>query len=350
LTLEPLPYHVEVAAELERLESAAWAAFATADAEGRGAPGPEVADAPDGRSPSAASVPLDAAADARAYAALATAAAALGIGERVALHRATGGEGPPNACIVGVPGAPGPKIVFSGDLLGRLSDPWLTAVLGHELGHLALWTADGGRFLVAGRLLQALARDPQSPAAYAETARRFGVATEALADRGAALACGSEAVAAEALRSVRGDAAQVAPGPLDIARLDILERRGLEAATRALIEDALASDVLRTPAAVRHAAAFFPDLSEPPARAPAPRPVPDRAAPETLRYLAYVLLDLATVDPGAGDAGLAAAIALARMVGLAEPFEEVARRELELGERAWDRVARLTADPAGGSA
>ena len=77
-----------------------------------------------------------------------------------------------------------------------------------------------------------------------------------------------------------------------------------------------------------------------------PRPVPSPATPETLRYLAYVLLDLATVDPAAEEAGLAAAIAVAAGVGLAEPFAEVARRELELGERAWDRVARLAAGPA----
>ena len=78
----------------------------------------------------------------------------------------------------------------------------------------------------------------------------------------------------------------------------------------------------------------------------APRPVPSPATPETTRYLAYVLLDLATVDPAAAEAGLAAAAAVASAVGLARPFEEVARRELELGERAWDRVGRLAATVA----
>jgi hypothetical protein len=342
LTLEPLPYHVEVAAELERLEPAAWAAFAAADAAGRGAPGPEVADAPDGGATSAASEPLDPAADASVFAALARAFSALGVDGAVVLHRSAG---PPNASLVRLPREV--RIVVSGDLLDRLDEDALTAVLGHELGHLALWTADAGRFLVAGRLLDALARDPQSPPAYAETARRFGLASEALADRGAAMACGSEEVARGALRSVRGETeAAERTGPLDIARLDLLDRLRLEAATRALIEDALAFEVLRTPVVIDHARAFFPDLTSPPTLADRPRAVPNPASPETLRYLAYVLLDLATADASAAETGLAAAIATAAAVGLGEPFEEIARRELGLGDQAWDRIARLTAGPA----
>ena len=218
MTLDPLPYHVEVAAELERLEPAAWAAFAAADSTGRGAPGPDVADAPDGGAGSPASEALDPTADARALAALGRAAAALGVEAPVTLRRAAG-TGPSNASIARLPDEV--RIVISADLLDRLDDAALTAVLGHELGHLALWTADGGRFLVAGRLLDALARDAQSPPAYAETARRFRLATEALADRGAAIACGSDEVAAAALRSARGErqpADPADPGPPARAR------------------------------------------------------------------------------------------------------------------------------------
>ena len=346
MTLEPLPYHVEVAAELERLEPAAWAAFAAADATGQGAPGPDVADAPDGGAASPASEALDPTADARVLAALGRAAEALGVGASVTIRRAAG-DGPPNASIARLPDEV--RIVISGSLLDRLDDAALTAVIGHELGHLLLWTADGGRFLVARRLLDALARDPQSPPAFAESARRFGVASEALADRGAATACGSDEVAAAALRSVRGEPRPADPtveprAALDIGRLDLLDRRRLEAATRALIEDALASDALRTTAGVEHARSFFPDLADAPSAAP--RPVPSPATPETTRYLAYVLLDLATVDPAVEEAGLAAAAAVASAVGLAQPFEEVARRELDLGERAWDRVGRLAAEAA----
>jgi hypothetical protein len=347
LTVEPLLYHVEVAAELERLEPVAWAAFAVADATGRGAPGPEMADPPVGGASLPASEALDPTVDARAFTALARAAGALGVAEPVALHRT---PGPTLASIVRLPGEV--RVLLSADLLDRLDEPGLTAVLGHELGHLALWTASGGRFLVAGRLLEALARDPQSPAVYAETARRFAAASEALADRGAALACGSDAVAAAALASVRGEREGSGSGTeaaLDIGRLDVLDRARLEAATRALIEDALSVGILQTDVVLAHARSFFPDL-DPVALAPdraAPRPVPDPATPETLRYLAYVLLDLATVDRTLEEPGLTGAAAVASAVGLDGPFAEAARREFALGDRAWDRIARLAAGAAG---
>jgi hypothetical protein len=47
----------------------------------------------------------------------------------------------------------------------------------------------------------------------------------------------------------------------------------------------------------------------------------------TKQYLCYLLLDLATADPDAGDAGLVASMGVARRTGLT-PYDDLADDEL----------------------
>ena len=82
-------------------------------------------------------------------------------------------------------------LVLTGGTLNLLDADELCAVAGHELAHHVLWTAEGGRYLAAARLLDAAESDARTPSEYLETARRFRLATELYADRGAVLACGS---------------------------------------------------------------------------------------------------------------------------------------------------------------
>jgi hypothetical protein len=164
------------------------------------------------------------------------------------------------------------------------------------------------------------------------------------------------------------------PG-LDLDRLDLADREALEHLTRQLVEAFLAPAWSRTDLMLAHTRAFFPDLvpgppmtSTPPttntgpttgttpttgtpaAVPPVPVPpipsVPPPAAadlPETTRrFLGYVLLDLATVDPDLEDRPLIAAQELAGRLGFGEIFAELVRAELTEPARARRTAARRT--------
>jgi hypothetical protein len=72
--------------------------------------------------------------------------------------------------------------------------------------------------------------------------------------------------------------------------------------------------------------------------------VPERAPAETRRFLAYVLLDLATVDPELEDEPLVETLAVAREAGILAAYEEVAKQELAPSARAWEGFRRRAAE------
>jgi hypothetical protein len=374
-----------VADTLQALEPASWAAFASAAAS----------QAHDLHADLLRSAyRLDAAAHPQVGEAAGRAAAALGVEAPVTVYQLEGGGGP-NATLLHAPDEA--VVALSGTLLTLLTTPELTAILGHELAHHVLWTGDGGRLLVADRLLEALALDARTPPAYLETARRWALATELAADRGSLLACGDLRVAVAALlKTATGlpdvdpdgflaQAAQVDPsagvgagrshpetvlrawaqqswstspgdadealgpllgGGLDVEALDLLDRARLEALTRRVVEAMLAPPGLRTAAVLAHARQFFPDLV-PAAGAVDTFTVPARAGEATRRYLGYVLLDLATVDPDLEDAGLLAALTLAARTGLGSAVADAAATERLLPSAALARLVRLAEQSAG---
>ena len=422
--LTPLQYHTVVASRLEALEPRVWGLFRDA-ARSDGATKPKVDPATPATLPeddleqqlARHAYRMEPAAHPRVHEAARAAIQALGLeGVPVAIYQLEGGEGA-NASLVFRPHEA--VLALSGNILALLSDEELLACFGHELAHHRLWTSDGGRILVADRILGALSLDAATPAAYLETARRFDLATELYADRGAFLTCGSVDVAigslvkvatglsdvdpqaflrqAEAARPERGTAGTTHPETvlrawalarwhggdgeaaaatllapsLDIERLDLVDRERLEGLTRRLVFDVLAVEWMRTDALVAHARQFLvetapsaqtgrsgrsrgrPSTSEAD-ESPVETRVADDTPPETARFLAYVLLDLGTVDPDLDDESLVEVMAVAREAGLAGAFEEVAKRELELSARSWDglkkrarsrRTARGSASP-----
>ena len=337
----------------------------------------------------------------RVYEAARRASEALALTVPITIYQLEGAD-QANAALAYRPGEA--VVALSGNLLALLTDDELVACLGHELAHHRLWSESSSRLLVADRFLGALSLDAATPPYYLETGRRYDLATELYADRGSLLACGSlqvtvaslvkvatglaEVDAAAYLRQARdahpergaagqthpetvlrawalerwadGDgevaaATLLAPG-LDIERLDLLDRERLETLTRQLVSDALSPGWMRTDAVIGHAGQFLVDLSPSsaqrswlgrakgrPADAPATSVgvlVPEAASKETRRFLAYVLLDLATVDPDLADEALVECLAIARVAGIEAAFEDVAKKELGVKARAWDALGR----------
>ena len=417
VVLEPLGYHQQVARRLMQCEPASWAAFADMlgpaserigayPSASTPAPVPDLLHEPaTGSDPAAAddetadeaaelyrvlartAYRLDEATHPQVHAAARRAAAALDIGVPIAVHQLEGSTGA-NATLRHLPGEV--VITLSGNLLDLLTDDELCAVFGHELAHRLLWTAEGGRYLVADRLLDALSVDPRTPAAFLETARRWALATELYADRGALRACGDLSIAVSALAKVAtglsvvdaagylAQATAAAPEAgslngshpetvlrawalerwgfeesdraahlllrpeLDVDRLDLPDQHQLEARTRHLIDAAITDPALRGDDTLALARKYFPDLEPAAATPTAATPVTTAAttsgtevlAGSTRRYLAYVLLDLATVDPDAGEPGLLAALRLAGAQGVAAELGEAIDREGLAGRRA----------------
>ena len=302
---------------------------------------------------------------------------------------------------------PGEAVVaLSGNMLSLLSDDELVACFGHELAHHRLWSGTASRLLITDRFLGALSIDAATPPYYLETSRRYNLATELYADRGSLLACGSLAVTVSSLvkgatgladvdpaaylrqardahpergagghthpetvlrawaleRWVDGDGEEavqtlLAPG-LDIERLDLVDRERLESLTRRLVMDTVAPEWMQTEAVTGHARQFLVDVSTSakrswlgrakgrPAGAPAASVgtrVPDEASKETRTFLAYVLLDLATVDPDLDDEALVECLAVAREAGIEKAFDDVAKKELGVKPRTWESLGHRAA-------
>lgn len=317
--------------------------------------------------------------DSDAHPAIATASAraarALRLAVPISLYQAEG-DVASNAALIFVPNEA--IVLFSGPLTDMLDDLELTAVLGHELAHHLLWTADNGDHLVADRLIHAMMNDDGS-STIAETARRLSLTTELFADRGALLACddlhssvsalvkittGMRSVSAVsyltqaeevimsdtrsttalshpetfqraiALRDWLDGVSQLSPAidqliyvVDDIDRLDMIGQDSLATLTRTVIEDLLAPEWMQTDAVIGHAREFFSGIK------PSPAPsaiieVPNVAS--TRKYLAYVLLDFAVVDPDLDRQSLIESSAMANRLGIAEQFAELLERELQL--------------------
>ena len=307
---------------------------------------------------------------------------------RVTLYQSQVGGGL-NAALAYLPGEA--HIIFTGPLATVLSEAEVQAVLAHELGHYLLLAEDDGVYLTASDLLRALAGDPAAGAVASESLRLFNLWTEIYADR---WAChlGDDVAAIAALlktstglnqvdgesylrqaeeifakgdaktdgvshpepyiraRALRlwvekGDEAQaeidrMIEGRLSLQHLDLLGQTRAAKFTQDILSCLLAPVWFRTESVMAHARNFFSDFE-------VVTPSPDRVtlkrvaddADDSLRdYVGYLLLDFISVDRELGDPAIAAALLLARDLGLDQRFAELIQKELGVGKKTYAKL------------
>jgi hypothetical protein len=385
-SLGVLGYHRGVLSQVRRVDERAWAALLDGDARDDGLSDVLLRN----------TYRLEAESHAELHAAGRRAAEALGLQVEIEFFQAQG-AGQPNASLL----HQGDRavILFEGPLLERLDADELTAVCGHELAHRVLWTLEDGAYLAVDRLLDAAAADARTPAQYLETHRRWVMACELFADRGALVACGDLGTTVSALLKVQTGLGSVDPaaylrqageldlstgsrgtshpegvarawalqnwladedvevlltGPLDVDSSDLLDAALLREVSMDFAAHIAQAEGLRSDTVATYAAGFadppgplgvpggaVPRFDEPLAirpvdGSPIPRPRPLTGA--TRQYLCYLLLDLATADPELGDDGLIASLGLARRAGLTE-YDDLADDELGWSDQ---RRAELT--------
>ena len=91
----------------------------------------------------------------------------LGIEVPITLYQAA--DGMMNASLCFIPGEV--HLIFYGPILEKLSAEELLALMGHELAHYRLWTADDGAFYNASRILDHSLSYSDATTSHRETAR-----------------------------------------------------------------------------------------------------------------------------------------------------------------------------------
>jgi len=308
------------------------------------------------------------------------------------IYQSQGASGEANAALIFLPDEL--AIMLVGNVGDLLDEAEMLALLGHEISHHRLYSLERGQYFTAARFLEWCAIQTRCEASYLETHRLYRLHTEIFADMGAlhvtgdrdaVISClikvatglkkvtpssyleqtdeilkqhkqGSEGlthpemfIRAKALDLLTSDppkldeVAALVRGPLDTKRLDLVGQLALSALTRKLADEILAHPFMRGEYTANLAERYFSGYAWPSAVDTAT----DHAAlaseiaamAKTSReFLAYVLLDFATVDPDGGEKALALTLGLAERLGLFQTYEPIARKELK---RKKDDLARL---------
>lgn len=288
-----------------------------------------------------------------------------------------------NAGLFYIPGEG--HVVISGPALSLLSYDELKAVLGHELAHYRLWQADGGEFLVADRLLQAVAQDPRAERSHVQSARWFQLYTEIYADRGSLMASEQIEAAVAALVKMMTGLQQVSgasylkqaeevfqqsqvkttglshpeafiraralqlwaekypqldqaicwmiEGAASFDELDLLGQAELTETTREFLGAFLQPKWFQTDAVLGHAKLFFEDF-----KADTLKRELQLSDPRLREYFCFLMLDFATVDPELDQLPLAAAFQWSKRLEMEAEFEKLAAKELKLKARAISKL------------
>ena len=385
-THSPLPYHRDIVTLLRASEPEIWAWGLAQQAN------PE--SLKEARSAMLRNTyRLEAESHPKVHAQCAKAMEALNLSAPVTLYQAA--DGNMNAALFFMPGEI--HLVFYGPILEKLSDDELLALMGHELAHYKLWTADEGVFHVASRLFDHTLAYQGAAASHAETARLLALHTELYADRGAALAVGQCGPAISLLVKTMTGLAKVDPdsylrqaqeldleaakstgtshpehfvraqaldkwwrgdgdteswiesrlsGPWSMTALDLPRQRRLTQVTRAFLTHFLIGQTPVNEAVLAQVRHFFPDFA--PDAAPGENlPAFYAGIDDSLRdYFIALICDLAMADPEHRDTLLLAGARAARDFAGLENYRAALKRDLKLTKPAIDKLlARLGKEP-----
>lgn len=380
-TLSPLPYHREIRDYLKSEERELWRWFVAARAKENYAEDLRLSLLKSTYRLTPESHPL-------LHEQAASAARALGLVVPVALYQSQSGHQSPNAALFYLPDEA--HIVLSGPITTLLDPLEFTSVLGHELAHHVLWQMDNEEFLIADRVLHAVAADSQAHAVHHETARQYRLHTEIFADRGAAhvtqnlpavvsalvkISTGLSSVSGDSylaqaaeifakggvkteglshpeefmrahalsLWTRRGDASDAAirtmiGGEPGLDALDLTGQHHVTRLTRRFLEQLLRPAWFQSAPVLAHARLFFPDFK--PAADKDPLLAADlRASGGLLKtYFAYLLLDFAHVDRDLEETPLAAALRWADELGISGHVEKLVAKELGVPARELSKL------------
>ncbi|WP_447765509.1 M48 family metalloprotease [Sphingopyxis panaciterrae] len=197
--LQPLAYHHDLIAYLQREEGHAWEWSAS------GALMQEVDEIRDTMLRD--TYRLERGGHAEVFEACQTAMARLGLDAPFTLYQAN--DGSMNASLVFVPGEI--HLVFFGPILEKLDQAELLALMGHELSHYLLWSIGEREHYRASRVFDHALSYPGAKPSHRETARLLSLHTELFADRGAAIAAGGPGSAVAVLVKVMTGLTNVDP-------------------------------------------------------------------------------------------------------------------------------------------
>lgn len=379
--LAPLPYHREIRDYLKSQEKELWQWFVSARAQENYAEDLRL-------SLLKSTYRLTPESHPQLHAQAAAAATALGLTIPVKLYQSQTNAHAPNAALYYLPDEA--HIVLSGSVITLLDPTEFTSVLGHELAHHVLWQTDNEEFLIADRILHAVAADAQAHSVHHETARQYRLHTEIFADRGAAhvtqnlpavvsalvkistglssvsgdnylaqaaeiFAKGSvkteglshpeEFIRAHALSlwTQHGDASDSAirtiiAGEPGLDGLDLAAQQHTARLTRRFFEQLLQPAWFQSEPVLAHTRLFFPDFK--PATDKDPRLLDELRASGVLlkNYFAYLLLDFAHIDRDLDEVPLAAALRWSEDLGISGHVEKLVTKELGVPARTLTKL------------
>jgi len=378
LRLQPLKYHYDLVEYLKSAEREVWAWAQSEDARKQ-----QIAEMRD--TMLRQTYRLEPAAHPGAFEALRAAMVALEIDAPATIYQAN--DGTMNASLCYIPGEI--HLIFYGPVLEKLSEHELLALMGHELAHYKLWSAEQEDFYHSSRILDNAVSYPEATPSHRETARLLSLHTELYADRGAALAAADVAPAISVLVKIMTGLSTVDPsaylrqaeeleinartseglshpetflrargldlwwrsdkkledwleqrlrGPLSIESLDLLRQRELTKMTHGFFARFLKETSENQPKIIPHIRRYFPDFQAEDEPLDLDRIYAEKIDDSARNYFIALMFDCAMADPEARDIIMAAAAKTVREIGAVDQFKAALKRDLSWTKTMIDRL------------